>query len=67
MKNKVKISIELENFEPIAETSKNRLTGGFSSSKSVSGPIGLESSLPNINCLGANCTLNCGDGQVINT
>ena len=69
MKNKLKISIDLENFEPISETSKSQLTGGFSNSVGNGGVVTAPGGVgpENTNCLGANCTMGCGDGQTVNT
>ena len=67
MKNKVKVSFELENFEPISETSKSQLTGGFSSSVGPKAAGQGVFTAENKNCLGANCTDGCGDGQNVNT
>lgn len=63
MDNKIKITFDISNFEPISEDSGNKLVGGFSASMSSNGES-LES-LSN-NCNGGNCIKGCGDGQNVN-
>ncbi|WP_452225611.1 hypothetical protein [Lacinutrix chionoecetis] len=63
MGNKIKLSFNISNFEPISEDSENKLIGGFSTSLSGSGDS-LET-LSN-NCSGGNCVEGCGSGQNIN-
>ncbi|WP_452225610.1 hypothetical protein [Lacinutrix chionoecetis] len=58
MKNSAKISFNLLGFEPITETSENKMIGGFSDS--VNGKIDSLNTLSN-NCMGGNCTKGCGD------
>ncbi|WP_340203324.1 hypothetical protein [Ascidiimonas sp. W6] len=64
MGNKVKMMFDISNFEPVAEASENKLVGGFS--VSVSRGQSQEQDTITNNCLGANCTEGCGNGQNVN-
>lgn len=57
MKNNIKVTVNISGFEPISETSENKLIGGFSASLSTN-----DESLQSLsnNCHGGNCVKGCG-------
>ncbi|WP_452225608.1 hypothetical protein [Lacinutrix chionoecetis] len=65
MKNKIKLSFGISNFEPISETSESKLIGGFSKSQSSS--MGFDYEINGNNCMGSNCASNCDGSGVQNT
>jgi hypothetical protein len=61
METNLKIYYQIGHFDPIVETSQQQLTGGFSTSVTVS--AGVTFAVDDNNCNGANCTSGCGSGQ----
>lgn len=62
----LKINFKVGDFEAIAETSENKLVGGFSNSLSVFSGNPFAAAADGNNCSGANCTSGCGSGQNLN-
>ncbi|MEE4000518.1 hypothetical protein V1T75_09210 [Tenacibaculum sp. FZY0031] len=64
MKNNLKLTFDISNFEPISENSENKLIGGFSIS--VTSKESFKETDPNSgcnNCHGGNCASGCGTGS----
>lgn len=64
MKNKISLTFNISNFEPVSENSINKLIGGFSTSLSARGDS-LE--ILSNNCHGGNCVKGCGTNTNCNT
>lgn len=60
----MKLKFNLSNFEPISESSENKLIGGFSPSISIEIK---DHEFNTNNCNGGNCVSGCGNGQNVQT
>ncbi|MEE4000519.1 hypothetical protein V1T75_09215 [Tenacibaculum sp. FZY0031] len=66
MKNNLKFTFDVSNFEPISEDSENKLIGGFSASLASNDSFKeIDTNQGCNNCQGGNCASGCGGGQNI--